>query len=160
MQGGKRVKIEYEYTFGLPRAIVWKMIKDPSILTSSIPGCRSFIENNTGVYQAEIDINFGPLKDVLLLEVWRVQEKSPTFYRLHFKGKGKLGEIEGNGDLSFIEQQGTTKLMISGDTKITGALAVPAQKKLDAGSTKGLENFLQKLEKEIKRSLYKTRRGR
>jgi uncharacterized protein len=155
------VKIEYEYTLGLPRGIVWKMIKDTGILRNSIPGCRSFVENKNGAYLAEIDINFGLIKDVFTLEVWRLQEKSPTFYRLHFKGKGNLGEIEGKGDISLIEElQGTTKLSITSDAKVTGALAAPVQKKLDAGSTKGLDNFLQRLEREIKRSLYKTRRGK
>ncbi|WP_342431624.1 SRPBCC domain-containing protein [Neobacillus sp. FSL H8-0543] len=154
------MKIDYEYTFGLPIGIVWKMIKDTSILRNSIPGCKSFVENKNGEYLAVIDINFGPIKDVFTLEIWRVQEKSPAFYRLHFKGKGNLGEIEGIGDLSFKEVQGSTRLTITADAKVAGALAVTAQKKLDGGSTKGLENFLQKIEREIKRSLYRTRRGR
>jgi uncharacterized protein len=160
-RGGRCVKIEYEYTFGLPRGIVWRMIKDTTILKNSIPGCRSFIENKNGEYLAEVEIIFGPIKDVFTLEVWRLQEKSPTFYRLHFIGKGNLGEIEGKGDISLIEElQGTTKLSITADAKVTGALAVPVQKKLDAGSTKGLDNFFQMVEREIKRSLYKSRRGK
>jgi uncharacterized protein len=154
------VKIEYEYTFGLPRGIVWKMIKDTTILKNSIPGCMSFIENKNGEYLAEIDINFGPIKDIFTMEVWRLQEKPPTFYRLHFKGKGNLGEIDGDGDVSLKEQQGMTTLIITADAKIAGALAVVAQKKMDAGSTKGLNTFLQRLEREIKRSLYKTKRGK
>ncbi|MBT2728341.1 hypothetical protein J7E63_15520 [Bacillus sp. ISL-75] len=38
------MKLEYEYTFGLPRNIVWKYIKDEKVLQSSLPGCKSFSE--------------------------------------------------------------------------------------------------------------------
>ncbi len=87
------MKIEYEYTFGLPRGIVWKMIKDTSILKNSIPGCKSFVESKNGLYQAEIDINFGPIKDVFILDVWLVQEKSQRFIDYISKEKEISGKL-------------------------------------------------------------------
>jgi uncharacterized protein len=144
----------------LPRKIVWKYLKDKKVLRDSIPGCRDFSESSRGFYNAEIEINFGPLKDVFILEIRVVDEKPLSFYQLLVKGKGNLGEINGKAELYLNESQGSTKLTIKADAEVTGALSGAAQRVLNGGSNKGIENFLQRLEKEIKRSLYLIRRGK
>jgi uncharacterized protein len=159
--GGNYLKFQYDYTFGLPRNIVWMYIKNEKILADSLTGCRSFVESSPGVYQAEIDINFGPIRDVLSIVIKRVQEKSPTFYRLYVKGKGKLGEIEAEADLNFSQVQEGTKLLILADTQVSGALSGAAKRVLEGGMNQGLERFFQKLERQIKMTLYKMKkRGR
>jgi uncharacterized protein len=152
------LKTQYEYTFGLPRRIVWKFIKDPKVLGSSITGCKSFMETSTGVYQGEFEINIGPIKDNFLLEIRKKQEKSPSFYRLYVKGKGNLGQIDAQAELNFHEVQGGTKLSIVADAEVTGALSVAAKRMLEGGANKGLERFFQNLEREIKVALYKLKR--
>jgi uncharacterized protein len=156
--GGGTLKFEYTYPFRLPSKIVWKYIKDENILKNSIPGCKSFVENSGGIYHAEVEFKLGPIKDVFTLEVRRVQEKSPSFYRLKIKGKGNLGEFDAQAEVLLKDLQGGSKLLISADAQLTGALAVAAQRVLDSGANEGLENFFQRIEKEIKRSLYKMRK--
>ncbi|OLS40408.1 SRPBCC domain-containing protein [Bacillus sp. MRMR6] len=152
------MKIKYEYTFGLPRRIVWKFIKDQNVLRNSISGCKSFVESSSGVYKAEVEISMGPIKDHFIIDICRQKELAPSFYRLHVKGKGNLGEIEAYADLNFYEAQGGTKLSIVADAEVTGALSVAAKRMLDGGANKGLERFFQKLEREIKVTLYKLKR--
>jgi uncharacterized protein len=154
------LKIEYQHTFGLPRKIVWKYIKDEKVLGNAIPSCRSFVESPTGLYQAEIDINIGPLKDVFTLEVKLDKEQASSYYHLLLQGKGNLGEISGDAHLFFNDQQGTTKLTIQAEVKVAGTLSGPAERVLNGGANKGIERFFLSLEKEIKKKLYLLRKGR
>ncbi|MBV7504452.1 carbon monoxide dehydrogenase subunit G [Bacillus sp. sid0103] len=148
------MKMEYDYTFGLPRNIVWKYLKDEKVLRNSIPGCKSFRETSKGLYHAELDIKIGPIQDLFTLEIRLDENKSASSYRLQVRGTGKIGEIAGKADLYFKDQQGATKLICKAEAEVTGALALAGQRVLEGGANKNLEMFFQKVEKEIKRSLY------
>lgn len=152
------MKVEYEYTFGLPGPIVWKFIKDETILHNSIPGCKSFVESSKRLYDAEIEIKAGPIQDLFKLKIRRMKEKSPTFYQLQVKGNGDLGEIEGTVDLDIQGFQGGAKLTCKAEAEVTGKMTAVGQRFLEGGANKGLKSFFQSLEKEIKRSLYQSRR--
>jgi uncharacterized protein len=154
------LKIEYQHNFGLPRKIVWNYIKDEKVLGNAIPSCRSFVKNTTGLYQAEIDINIGPLKDVFALEVKLDKEQASSYYHLLLQGKGNLGGISGDAHLFFNDQKGTTQLTIQAEVKVTGTLSGPAERVLNGGANKGIERFFLSLEKEIKKKLYLLRKGR
>lgn len=156
--GGETLKIEYDYTFGLPRNIVWKYIKDEKVLKNSIPGCKSFIESSRGVYQAELEINMGPIQDLFTLEIRLEENKSASLYRLHVKGTGNIVEIVGRADLFIKDGQGTAKLNCKADAQVTGALALAGQRFLESGANKSMETFFQKVEKEMKRTIYYLKR--
>lgn len=154
------MKIEYEYSISLPSKIVWKYIKDAAILKKSLTGCKKFEETTNGIYQASADINFGPIQDVFAMEIRRVKEKSPSYYHLILKGKGKLGGIDGEVDLFIKEIQGTSKLKLQAEADLNGSLAIVGNKLLEGSAKKGLKDFFQCVEKEIKRDLYLQKRGR
>ena len=154
------MKIEFTYSFGLPRKIVWTHIKEAAILKKALTGCKEFEEIQNGTYRAMVDINFGPLQDIFELEIVRTKEKSPSSYELMVKGKGKLGEIQGKGNLHFLESQGFTKMNLDAEAELTGSLAIVGKKMLEGSARKGLERFFQLIEKEIKRSLFLQKRGR
>jgi uncharacterized protein len=157
---GMLLKIEYQHIFGLPRRIVWKYIKDEKVLGNAIPSCRSFVQSSTGLYQAEIDINIGPIKDVFTLEVKLEKEQASSYCHMLLQGKGNLGEISGNAHLFFKDQQGSTQITIQAEVKVTGALSGAAERVLNGGANKGIEKFFLSLEKEIKKKLYLLRKGR
>lgn len=118
------------------------------------------MQSSPGLYQAEIDINIGPLKDVFTLEVKLEKEQVLSYYHLLLQGKGNLGEISGNAHLFFKDQQGSTQLTIQSEVKITGALSGAAERVLKGGSNKGIEKFFLSLEKEIKKEIYLLRKGK
>lgn len=157
---GNTLKIEYQHTIGLPRKMVWKYIKDEKVLMNAIPNCRTIVQNTTGHYQAEIDVNVGPLKDIFKLDVKLEKESVPSHFHLLLKGKGNLGEIRGKADIFLNENQRATQLIIHAEAKVTGALSGPAERAINGGANKGIEKFLLSLEKEIKKNLYLMRKGR
>lgn len=152
------MNITYEHRFGLPRNVVWKYIKNEKVLRNSIPGCKSFVETSKGVYQAELDVNIGPIQDAFSLKI-RLLEKNPSTYQLRVEGKGNVGEIVGRADLVISEVRGGSKIICSADADVTGALALAGKSVLDSGANKGLDTFFEKLEKQIKRSIYEMRRN-
>ncbi|WP_413300061.1 SRPBCC domain-containing protein [Bacillus sp. 1P10SD] len=152
------MNITYEYRFGLPRNIVWKLIKNEKVLQNALPGCKSFVETSKGVYHAELNVNIGPLQDVMMIEI-RLHEKSPSTYQLRVNGKGNVGEIVGNADLVIRDVDGGSKITCKANAEVTGALALAGKRILDSGATKGLDSFFQQVEKQIKRSIYEMRKS-
>jgi uncharacterized protein len=154
--GGDNLKFEVNHTFGLPRNIVWKYMKDEVVLKNSIPNCRAFREVSKGYYQAEIYIQLGPIKDIFHLEVRIEKEKQPSFYQLLVKGKGKVGEIKGT---VLIQINEASKLTGEADAEMAGALAAASDLVLNKRN-KGIVNFFQTVEREIKKKIYQQRRGK
>ena len=154
------MEIEYQYRFGLPKTIVIKYIQNEEVLRNSLPGCKSFTKTSSGIYTGEMEINLGPLQDLFTLEVEIVDDKTPSLIKLKINGNGHLGQIEGNAVLMFKENQnqGLTQLTCRAAGKASGALGLAGKKLLDSGAAKGLENFFQQLEKEMKRKVYQTKR--
>jgi uncharacterized protein len=152
------LKIEYDYTFGLPRNIVWKYIKDEKVLRNAIPGCKSIIETSKGVYQAELEINMGPIQDIFNLEIRLEEKKSASLYRLNVKGTGNIGEVQGKVDLFIKDFEGTAKLYCKAEAQVTGALALAGQRFLESGANKSMETFFEKVENEMKRTIYYLKR--
>ncbi|MEH7121097.1 SRPBCC domain-containing protein [Neobacillus vireti] len=152
------MEIEYQYRFGLPKTIVTKYIHNEEVLRNSLPGCKSFTKSSTGIYTGEMEINLGLLQDLFTLDVEIVDDKTPSLIKLKINGNGDLGQINGNAILMFKENQGLTQLTCKAAGKVSGTLGLAGKKLLDSGAAKGLENFFQQLEKEMKRKVYQTKR--
>jgi uncharacterized protein len=155
------MNINYEHHFGLPRKLVWTYIKNEKVLKNSINGCKSLTEKSNGLYLAEVEVKMGPIQDIFALEIWLKEDQASATYRLNVKGKGNLGEITGAAQLLFLEEtKGTTRLTVSAEGEVTGGIAIAGKRFKDNGAVKGLEAFFQKVEKEIKRSIYEIKRSR
>lgn len=150
--------IEYQYTFGLPRKIVWKHLRDQEILHKSLPGCKSFVQTAKNAYKAEMDINIGPFSDVCKLEILLDKEKPHSSFMLHVKGKGNIGELKGDIFIFLTGSGSRTELACKAEGQVTGALAIPGERILTPAAAKGLDRFFQTVEKEIKRTLYQLKR--
>jgi uncharacterized protein len=152
------LKVEYHYTFTLPRKLVWKWIKEESVLRNSITSCRSFKETSNGAYKGLFDIQLGPINEIFSVEFWRVQEKKPSFYRFQLKGKSNLGEIKGKMDLFFMERDGATALTIKADAQLTGNLAIASEFMEEGLRNISVERFFTKFEKEMRKAIHFSRK--
>jgi len=152
------VEIEYQYHFSLPRNLVLKYIKNEKVLHNALPGCRSFSMVSNGIYKAEIETHIGPIQDLFTLEIRLNEDQAPSFLRLHIKGNGNMGQLNGYCLLMLKENQGSTMLSCKANGQVTGALGLAGKRILDSGANKGLDNFFQNLEKEIKRRIYELKR--
>jgi uncharacterized protein len=152
------LKFEYTYLMNLPQKVVWKWMKSAEVIKHSINGCQSFVETKTGMYEGKINVQLGPLKDDFSLVVKRVKEKIPDTYVLEVMGKGSLGEVNGEIDLSLEDRGNSTKLSISADIELRGTLVLAADRLEGRDMNRLAEPFLQRFEKEIKKAIYHARR--
>lgn len=149
-RGGSIVKLEYTYTFDIPKDIVWKLIQDEEVLRKSIPGCKSFSRMEEGIYQAEMGISVGPVKGLFTGQVQQVDQQQPASYRLLVHGKGLPGEIDAVADMQLDEVEQGTLLTCKTDVQVTGVLASVGQRVMGGVAKMIVGQFFKAADKEMK----------
>jgi carbon monoxide dehydrogenase subunit G len=147
------LKIEYIYSFDLPRDVVWRYIQDQQVLRSALPGCQSFEEISPGTYLAEMGLNVGPIKGLFTTEVQQTDQKPPSSYRLIIKGKGKPGEVEATADMFIEEVRDVSQVTCVADVEVTGILASVGQRVMGGVAKIILGQFFKAVEKEMKKEI-------
>jgi uncharacterized protein len=154
----RKLKVEYHYSFNLPRKLVWKWIKDVKVIRNSIASCKSFDETEKGIFQGLFDIQFGLIQDVFSLEIRRIQEKKPSFYHFHYKGKSKLGEIQGEINLFLVEKERACDVNLKATAQLTSSLPIAEQYMTDGALNPYIEKFFKRLDKEMRKAILDSRR--
>jgi carbon monoxide dehydrogenase subunit G len=144
------LKIEYEYTFELPRDAVWRFIQEKEVLQRSIPGCKSFEQVKEGVFRAEMDLSVGPVKGLFTGEVQQADQQEPSYYRLLVRGKGKAGEIEAVAEMNLDEVERGAKLTCTAEVQVTGVLASVGQRVMGGVARLVLGQFFKSADREMK----------
>jgi uncharacterized protein len=152
------LKFQYTHLMGLPRKVAWKWIRSDKVIRNSITGCKSFYEIASGVYHGEIEFHVGPIRDTFTLEIRRIQEKMPSFLLVEVKGRGKLGEAQGEAEVLLNDMEGATKLTVHADFELTGTLSLVGDRLASGEANKVIENFLKRLEREMKKEIYQARK--
>ena len=55
------MKLEGEYTFDGPQTEVWKIIRDPEVLSTALPGTESLEQISENEYQGQMNVRVGPV---------------------------------------------------------------------------------------------------
>jgi carbon monoxide dehydrogenase subunit G len=55
------MKLEGEYTFDGPQDEVWKIIRDPEVLATALPGTESLNQVNENEYLGQMNVRVGPV---------------------------------------------------------------------------------------------------
>ena len=58
------MKLDGEYVFNGPREEVWKLVRDPDVLASALPGTQSLEKVSDNEYEGDINIRMGPVAGV------------------------------------------------------------------------------------------------
>lgn len=145
------MKISHTFTFtNIPREVVWKTIQEKEVLKRALPGCKSFVQVEDNVFEAELGINIGPVKGVFTSEVKQTDKRAPEFYRLLVKGKGKPGEIDADAEMSLTETEEGTLVTCEAEVKLTGILASVGQRVMSGVAKVILGQFFKDIHKEAR----------
>jgi carbon monoxide dehydrogenase subunit G len=129
------MKLEGEYTFDGPKKEVWKLIRDPEVLSSALPGTQSMEQVSENEYQGVMNIRVGPVVGEFFGKVIVSNEVPPDSCTLTVEGKGKPGFVNGSGDVHLIEQSADKTLMkYTGEVQIGGRLASVGQRMIETAS--------------------------
>jgi hypothetical protein len=144
------MKLEGEYTFDGPQGEVWKIIRDPEVLATALPGTQSLELISANEYTGQMNIRVGPVAGEFSGKILVSNEIPPEHCTLTVDGKGKPGFVNGSGDIQLTAlDNGKTLMKYAGDMQIGGKLASVGQRLLDSASksiiNQGLEAMNQAL---------------
>jgi hypothetical protein len=144
------MKLAGEYTFDGPREEVWKIIRDPEVLASALPGTESLEQINENEYTGQMNLRVGPVAGEFSGKIIVSNEVPPERCTLTVDGKGKPGFVNGSGNVLLTAQDdGKTFMTYEGEMQIGGRLASVGQRLLDSASksiiNQGLESMNQAL---------------
>ena len=145
------MKIEGEYAFDGPREDVWKLVRDPEVLATCLPGTQSLHLVGENEYEAEINVHVGPIAGVFSGRILVSNEVPPESCTLTVEGKGKPGFMNGTGNVQLSEQADHRTLMkYGGEVQIGGRLAGVGQRMIDTVSKSMIRQGLGTLNEAIK----------
>ena len=129
------MKLEGEYTFDGPQEEVWKIIRDPEVLATALPGTESLEQVSENEYLGQMNVRVGPVAGEFSGKILVSNEVPPERCTLTVEGKGKPGFVNGSGNIQLIAQDGGKTLMkYEGEMQIGGRLASVGQRLLDSAS--------------------------
>ncbi|HEX8991451.1 MAG TPA: carbon monoxide dehydrogenase subunit G [Anaerolineales bacterium] len=140
------MKIEGEYVFDGPREEVWKMLRDPDVLVTVLPGTKNLKQTSANEYEGELQIQVGPIMGSFGGRLTISNEQPPESLTLTVEGTGKIGFAKGAGDVTLLSRGDVTTWMgYTGDIQIGGRVASVGQRLLDVVSKKMIGQGLDKL---------------
>ena len=129
------MKLEGEYTFDGPQEEVWKIIRDPEVLATALPGTESLDRVSENEYIGQMNLRVGPVAGEFSGKIIVSNEVPPERCTLTVDGKGKPGFVNGSGNIQLIAQEDSKTLMkYEGEMQIGGRLASVGQRLLDSAS--------------------------
>src|SRR3972149_8788226 len=148
------MKLAGEYTFDGPREEVWKLVRDPDVLSTALPGTQSLTEVSENEYQGEMNVKVGPVGGVFMGRLTISNEVPPESLTMTVEGKGKPGFLNGSGNIQLIAQEdGRTLMKYEGEVQIGGRLASVGQRLLDTASKSIISQALDTLNQALQARL-------
>ena len=140
------MKIDGEYTFDGPREELWKLVRDPEVLATCLPGTQKVQKVSDNEYAGEIGIHIGPVSGAFAGQLYVTNEVPPASCTLTVEGKGKVGFLKGIGNIDMADQgEGKTLMKYTGEVQIGGRVASVGQRLFDTVSKGMIRQGLDKL---------------
>jgi carbon monoxide dehydrogenase subunit G len=143
------MKVTGERDFEAPRATVWQVLNDPSLMAKTMPGVESFDIQDDRHWRAHVKIPLGLGGLRMSIDFEKIEEREPEFAKLHAKGNG-VGAIM-NMDTSFhLSEAGeATHMKWEAEVHVLGPVASMGQRVLQPIVNQQVSQVLGALEKQV-----------
>ena len=135
------MKVVGKYSFQVGRDVVWTRLLEPDVLAGCIPGCQQFEEVGDDLYDVVLKVGIGAISGTYTGRVSVTERDQPASFKMLVEGKGRGGNIRGEGLLSLAEHKGQTELIVDGDAQVTGLIARVGQRLLGSASKMMMDQF-------------------
>ena len=144
------MKLDGEYLFNGPREEVWKLVRDPDVLATALPGTQSLNKISDTEFEGVMHLKIGPMAGDFTGKLVVSAEVPPESCTLTVDGKGAAGFAKGVGHVQLIEQaDGKTLIKYTGDFQVGGKLASTGQRMIDTVSKSMVRQGLEALDKAL-----------
>ena len=144
------MKLDGEYLFNGPREQVWKLVRDPDVLATALPGTQSLDKISDTEFEGVMHLRIGPMAGDFAGKLVVSDEVPPESCTLTVDGKGAAGFVKGAGHVQLIEQaDGKTLMKYAGDFQVGGKLASTGQRMIETVSKSMVRQGLEALDKAL-----------
>jgi carbon monoxide dehydrogenase subunit G len=144
------MKLQGDYAFAAPRALVWRALLDPDVLARTLPGCEKLERTAENEFRGLLNIAVGPVKGQFEGTLQLTDLKPLEGYHMKLNGKGPNGFMTGEGDLRLSDAaDGGTTLGYDIDSQVGGRVAGVGQRLLESSAKSITRQGLEGLAREL-----------
>jgi carbon monoxide dehydrogenase subunit G len=144
------MKLQGDYAFAAPRALVWRALLDSDVLARTLPGCEKLERTAENEFRGVLNIAVGPVKGQFEGTLQLTDLKPLEGYHMKLNGKGPNGFMTGEGDLRLSDAaDGSTSLGYDIDSQVGGRVAGVGQRLLESSAKSITRQGLEGLAREL-----------
>lgn len=131
------------YTFEAPPARVWDLMMDTTAIASCVPGCQELTPIGDDKYQAKLSVAVSAVTGSYDATIALEDKNPPHAYTLRVEGQGRPGFVKGTARIQLADEGGRTKLQVTADVQVGGAVARVGQRLLEGVGRTMMNRFFE-----------------
>ena len=131
------------YTFAAPPARVWDLLMDTAAIAACVPGCRELTLIGEDRYRARMAVALAAVTGNFDATIELADKTPPHAYTLRVDGTSRAGFVKGASRVQLIEAGGHTRLDVSADVQVGGAVARVGQRLLESVGKTMMDRFFE-----------------
>jgi uncharacterized protein len=143
------MKIDGEYTFGVPRDRVWELLQDPDALSRALPGVEEFRQVGPNEYEATVRAGVAAVRGTYRGRVKMADLQPPERYTMTANGQGSAGTFDATARISLMGQDGRTQLRYEAEAQVGGPVAGVGQRMLGGVAKLMANQFFKAMEDQL-----------
>jgi carbon monoxide dehydrogenase subunit G len=147
------VNVDGERTFDAPRAIVWKVLNDPSAMAATMPGVESFDVHDDRRWTANVKIPLGLGGLKMKVDMEKVDEREPEHAALRIKGQGVGAMMNMTTTFDLSDAGAGTLMKWAAEVKIAGPVGSMGQRVLQPIVNQQVSHVLSALDREVQNAI-------
>ena len=141
--------ISGSYTFDAPPDRVWRLLMDPAVLASCIPGCDRFEPDGDNRYNVTLTVGLAAITGTYNGTVVLTDMVPNTSYELVVEGQGRPGFVKGSSKIVLRADGAATVVDVSAAVQTGGAIARLGQRLIGGVAKMMMDRFFECLRSKI-----------
>jgi uncharacterized protein len=125
------MQISGSYVFQAPAARVWDLLMNTDAIAACVPGCQELTPLGGDRYRAKLAVAVAAVTGNYDATIALEEKTPPLGYTLRVEGQGRPGFVKGSSRVQLVDQQGSTRVDVSADVQVGGAVARVGQRLLE-----------------------------
>jgi carbon monoxide dehydrogenase subunit G len=147
--------VEGTYAFAAPRAAVWRLLLDPTVLVKALPGAKRLERAGDDRFEGVMQVGVGPVTAAeFAVTIALTDTVEPERYAMDVDGRGSLGFTRGRASVELtVTPDGGTAMRYRAELEVGGKIAAVGQRLLDSAAKLMTRQGLEALNKELRARL-------
>lgn len=139
------------FTFNGPRATVYELLQDPTVLVKALPGAKALTKAGDDRYEGTMKVSIGPVTAAeFTVNVTLSNKVPPTSFNMEIEGKGAAGFTRGTAAIELADAADAKTLMTySSDVQVGGRIASVGQRLMESVGKMMMRQALEGLNKAL-----------